>query len=138
MNFLQLKLILDSFSRSSGFLATRATTCQDGANESPERLTARETGCDYNLPFLGLPSAIREAGFRWKQILSATVIFLPITLRKMRSIGISFETECRRYPIEGSYPVRDNRAVIHKFKNCAQYRDCRMSDGQGLLWTQSA
>jgi hypothetical protein len=37
---LQLKLILDSFNRSSFLVAISASTLQDGTNESPERLTA--------------------------------------------------------------------------------------------------
>jgi len=40
MDFLQLKLIFESFSRSSCFVATSASALQDGANESPEGLTA--------------------------------------------------------------------------------------------------
>src|SRR5258708_38379887 len=103
MNFLLWKLILDSFRRSSCFVATRGSTLQDGANESPESLTARETECDYNFLFLGVPGTIRGEGFRRKQILSATVIFLPITLRKIRSRGISFETGRRWYPIEAFF-----------------------------------
>src|SRR5467141_2863381 len=38
MNFLQLKLIFDSFSRSSFLVAISARTLQDGANESAESL----------------------------------------------------------------------------------------------------
>jgi len=40
MNFLQLKLIFDSFSRLSCFVATSPSASQDGANESAESLTA--------------------------------------------------------------------------------------------------
>src|ERR1700704_3131555 len=36
MNFLQLKLIFDSFSRSSFLVAISASTLQDGTNESPK------------------------------------------------------------------------------------------------------
>ena len=44
MNFLQLKLILDSFSRSSFVVAISASTLQDGANESPESRVASRVG----------------------------------------------------------------------------------------------